>query len=98
MSISRLDDFDTRKLATAAEWSSFGLYVLTKVLKVEEAVEAGLIYAYLATKFSTFSTKRDTFVKKMNDSKSMFKRNTNGAYFLTEEAENNMKVLIENSK
>ena len=96
--VDRLDTFDTRKLSNASKWGAFGLYILTKVLKVEDAVEAGVLYTYLVTKFSTVHSKRRTFVERMRKAESTFSKNAKGKYFLTEKAENEMRALINGSK
>ena len=93
--LKSLDHFDARQLDSAADWGAFGLYILTKILKVEEALDAGLVYAYLVKQFSAMSITRNNFVKRMGDTTSRFKKNTSGAYFLTPEAEKRTKELIE---
>lgn len=97
MPIEHLKDFDTRELKSAPDWVAFGLYILTKILKVQGTVEVGLLYAYLTNKFETMPIKRKAFVNRISDAKSKFTRNTNGAYFLTPEAEAEVKKLIEGS-
>ena len=88
--------FDARQLSSAADWGAFGLYVLTKVLKVDQAVHAGLVYVYLVKEFPVMTAGRDAFVKRMGDSKTKrFRKNAGGAYFLTPEAEAQIKGLVE---
>jgi hypothetical protein len=90
-------NFDTRKLTTTSEWGAFGLYILTKVLKVAEAIDSGLVYVYLSKKFSKLAAKRKTFTDSIRESKNKFSKNVNGSYFLTSEAEKAIKEIIEAS-
>ena len=90
-----LEKFDARQLSSAADWGAFGLYVLTKVLNVAQSVDAGLVYVYLTKQFEVMTVSRKAFVKRMGDTTNRFKKNANGAYFLTAEAEAQIKGLIE---
>lgn len=88
--------FDARQLSSAADWGAFGLYILTKVLKVDQAVNVGLVYVYLTKQFPVMTISREAFVKRVGDNRTKrFRRNAGGAYFLTPEAEAQVKGLIE---
>ena len=97
MSIESLENFDVRRLKSASDWGAFGLYILTKILKVEEAVEAGLVYTYLTKKFTTMPISRKSLLNRMGDTEGKFGKSASGAYFLTTKAEAEMKALIEGS-
>lgn len=88
--------FDARQLTSAADWGAFGLYVLTKVLEVDEAIGVGLVYIYLIKQFPVMTISREAFVKRIGDSRSKrFRKNAGGNYFLTPEAEAQVKKMIE---
>lgn len=96
--IEGLDSFDVRKLDSAADWSVFGLYVLTKKMKVVEAVEANLLYSFLSHKYSSFPIKRKTFMNSFGNSPKRFIKNANNAYLLTQDSEKWIEKTIENNK
>ena len=89
------EGFDARQLSSAADWGAFGLYILTKVLNIAQSIDAGLVYVYLTKQFGVMTVSRKNFVKRMGDNTSKFKKNASGAYFLTAEAEAQIKGLIE---
>lgn len=90
--------FDARQLTSAADWGAFGLYILTKVLEVDEAVSVGLVYVYLIKQFPVMTISGKDFGKRIGDSRNKrFVKNAGGAYFLTAEAEAQVKKLIESA-
>jgi hypothetical protein len=95
--LESVTNFDTRKLKSTSEWCAFGLYILTKILKIDEAVESGLVYVYLSKKFPKLAAKRKAFNDCIRESKNKFSRNANGNYFLNSDAEKSIKEIIEKS-
>jgi hypothetical protein len=91
------NSFDVRKLKSAPKWAAFGLYLLTKILRVQETVEAGVVYAFLAEKYPSMSAKRKNFVAKMRTNDESFSLSAGGAFSLTETGEKEIKKLIEGS-
>jgi hypothetical protein len=93
--VENLNEFDARKLKNASDWAVFGLYVLTKILKVQETIDPDLVYVYLKIKFPIISVQRKNFVEKMRTMDKKFIRSVSGAYSLTEIAEKEIRELIQ---
>lgn len=97
MSINLPASFDVRRLGSATDWTLFAIYVLTKLLKVEDTVEPGVAYAYISKKYPTLSVKRKTFRDSLSRDKSNVLRSVSGGYSLTQIGEEKIKKLIANS-
>ena len=74
----------------------FGLYDLTKIMKVSDSIKPSLVYEYLKSRYKTLSiTKKqfsDTFYRKAN--LKYFNKTSDGQYFLTPTGEQIVKEKI----
>ncbi|MBP8001975.1 MAG: hypothetical protein KA314_03950 [Chloroflexi bacterium] len=95
MPLDVLQSFDVRKLESATEWGIFGLYILTKILRVQQTVKAGTLYAFLSRKYPTIGAKRKTLVDALRTNGTKVLLSADGAYSLTETGEREVKKLIE---
>lgn len=97
MNIDLPTSFDVRRLGGATDWTLFAIYVLTKLLKVDETVNPGTAYAFISKKYPILSVKRKNFINTLSRDKSNVQRSVSGGYSLTERGEAKIKQLIENN-
>jgi hypothetical protein len=92
---SRFDEFDIRKISTAAEYALLALYDITKELKTQQSVKPGLAYEYLLKRYKNITVNKDKFTKALTSAKAYgkyFSRTPEGLYYLTQEAENTVEA------
>lgn len=80
---------DIRNLGSSTNCAMFALWALTRKLQVIPAVKPKMAYQYLKGKFTTVPIKLKSFTSALSriSNASKFKKNEDGLYYITEEAE-----------
>lgn len=86
---------DIRTLNSAANYAMFAIWALTKHLNVGSAVKPQMAYLFLTQKFKTVSVQKKSFQNVLSERRNKFRRNTQGLYYLTNEAEEEVKSWVE---
>lgn len=92
---TNFDDFDIRKLKSAANLAAFAIWIITKQLEVKRAVKPKDAYNYLKGKYKTISVGPNSFSSALSRNPDKFTRTQEGEYFLTEEAEREVEELTQ---
>lgn len=96
---SELENFDVRRLKTIEEICMFGLYDITKTMKVAVAVKPSTAFDYLIARYKTLALTKEQFsgALRRKENKGNFGRTAEGLYYLTEAGETAIRLLIDQS-
>lgn len=88
--------FDIRNLKNATDCAMFALWAITKGLQAESAVKPKMAYLYLTRKYKTVSVKQTSFTNALSreGNANNFKRNAEGFYYLTSQAQAKVETWI----
>jgi hypothetical protein len=94
---SRLENFDVRKIKTAADYALFAIYDITKEIKEKESVKPIIAYTYLVKRYKTISIIQNKFTTVLSNKaySKYFERTSDGSYYLTQEAESTVEKWID---
>ena len=91
-----IGSLEIRNLKTPTDYAMFALWAITKGLNVELAVKSIVAYQFLVKKYITISVKQRGFTDAMGreSNASMFKKNAEGLYYLTSQAQIQVETWI----
>jgi hypothetical protein len=89
--------FDIRSLQNGTNYAMFAFWALTRKLRVAPAAKPKMAFRYLKERYKTISIKLRGFTDALSrpSNSTKFKRNEDGLYYITEEAEREVVSWLE---